>query len=232
MQVPILSWLVQQDDDRAVHSRYEHSRLLTNSVGVIASRAVLGVVLAGIMELGSAQAPSLADADSMHGKLQLVSDIGARPHDEQPGSVHTAFSDREVNAYLKFYGPTFLPHGLTDPQIAIGDVGRVAVRGVVDLDVVRTARQRDWLDPLSYMGGLLDFTANGVIVSSNGRGIAVFESATLAGVAVPKNIAKELVRYFTATPELPNGLDIDESFDLPARIQSIFFEPGRATVIQ
>ena len=203
-----------------------------NSREAMVHRFVLAAVLACAVAVASAQSPLQADADSLRAKLAFVGETENRPRDEDLRPVRTSFTDREVNAYLKVYGPTFLPHGLTDPQIVIGDPGRVTARGIVDLDAVRLSRQRDWLDPMNYMTGLLDFTATGVVTGSNGKGMALFESATLAGISVPKRIVQELVRYYTIGSEAPTGFDLDEPFELPANIQSIVFEPGRATIIQ
>jgi hypothetical protein len=182
--------------------------------------------------VASAQAPSQADAESMRAKLAFIEEAADRPPAESPQPVRTSFSDREVNAYLNVYGPSFLPDGVVDPQIEIGDAGRVFARGLVDLDAVRLSRQRDWLDPMAYLSGLLDFTATGVVTGSNGKAMASFESATLAGISVSTSIVRELVRFYTTTPERPNGFDLNEPVDLPANIKSVFFEPGRATVIQ
>ena len=195
-------------------------------------RFVLAAALAYAVVVVSAQTPLQADADSMRAKVALIVETGDRPRDEVLRPVHTSITERELNAYLKLYGPTFLPHGLNDPQLGIGDAGRVIARGIVDLDAVRLSRQRDWLDPMAYMTGLLEFTATGVVSSSNGKGMASFESATLADISVPKSVVQELVRYYTTTPERPNGLNLDEPVELPANIQSILLELGRATIIQ
>ena len=195
-------------------------------------RFVLAAVLASAVAVASAQAPSQADAESMRAKLAFIDETADRPRDENPRPVRTSFTDREVNAYLKVYGPTFLPHGLIEPQIDIGGPGRVTARGLVDLDAVRLSRQRDWLDPMAYLSGLLEFTATGVVTGSNGKAVTSFESATLAGISVSKSIVQELVRYYTTSPEWPNGFGLDEPVELPANIQSVLFEPGRATIIQ
>ena len=198
----------------------------------MAARFLLAATLASGLGLVFAQLPLHADAESMRTKLETITEIAERPRDQRPEAVRTLVLDREINEYLKYYGPTFLPRGVVDPQLNIGGSGRVAARGFVDVDAVRLSRQRDWLDPLSYMGGVLDFTATAVVFSSDGRGAIALETATLAGVPVPTSVVEELVRFFTVTPERPNGLDINEPIDLPAKIESIFLEPGRATVIQ
>jgi hypothetical protein len=193
---------------------------------------VAGAVLVCAGAVAFAQSPFQTDADSAHAKLTLIDEAGERPRDQDLQPVRTSIADRELNAYLKVYGPTFLPQGLADPQVVIGDHGRVRASGFVDLDAVRLSRQRDWLDPMAYLTGLLPFTATGIVTGSNGTGVASFESATLADVSVPKSVIQELVRYYTTTPDTPNGLAFDEPVELPAKIQSLLFESGRVTVIQ
>jgi hypothetical protein len=198
----------------------------------VVGRFVLAVLVATAVAAVSAQPSWQADADSMRAKVAFIIETGDRVRDEEPRPVRTSFTDLEVNAYLKVYGPTFLPRGVTDPQLDIGVPGRVIARGIVDLDAVRLSRQRDWLDPMGYMTGSLEFTAAAVVTGSNGIGVVSLESATLAGIQVPKSIVEELLRYYSTTPERPDGLRLDEPIDLPANIQSVFFEAGRATVVQ
>lgn len=195
-------------------------------------RIVLATVLAGAVVVASAQVPLQADADSMRAKLAFISETGDRATDESRRPAKTSFTEREVNAYLNVYGPTFLPDGLTGPGINFDESGRVAARGIVDLDAVRLSRQRDWLDPMAYMTGMVDFTATGVVTSANGKGVALLESATLAGISVPASVVWELVRYYTTVLEASTGFDLEEPFELPANIERVLFEPGRATVVQ
>jgi hypothetical protein len=194
--------------------------------------AVAVLTLTCTVTVAIAQTSLQTDADSMRAKLVIISETGDRPADEELQPVHTVLIDREINAYLKLDGPTFLPDGLTDPEFDIGEHGRVTARGIVDLDVVRLSRQRDWLDPMAYLTGLLEFSATSVVTASDGTGVARFESATLGDISVPKNVVRELLRYYTTTPETPNGFDLDAPIELPANIQSVLFESGRATVIQ
>ena len=152
---------------------------------------------------------------------------GPRPPAAPP--VRTTFTDREANAYFRHYGSTFLPTGVVSPQVALAEAGRVTARALVNLDAVRTSQPRGWLDPLRYVTGMLEVTAAGVVSGSNGTGVFHFESATLAGVSVSKALLQELVRYYTTTPEQPNGFDLDKPFDLPSGIRSV--ESGRGTAV-
>jgi hypothetical protein len=194
---------------------------------VVASTWFVAAVVAA-----TAQESLQADADSMRAKVAVIVAAGESVRGQAASALRTAFTDREVNAYFRVHGPTFLPHGVVSPQVTFGDHAHVTARANVDLDAVRRARPRDWLDPLAYVTGSLEVTAAGVVTGANGMGTFEFESATVAGLAVPKSVLQELVRYYTTTPEMPSGIDLDKPFALPANIRSVSFERGRATVIQ
>ncbi|MEZ5317102.1 MAG: hypothetical protein R2752_06840 [Vicinamibacterales bacterium] len=173
-----------------------------------------------------------ADADSMNAKLSFIVETGEVPRPADAPPVQTAFTDREVNAYFRFYGPLFLPKGVQSPVVAIGDRGRLTARAIVDLDAVRTSQERGWLDPLAWVSGKLEVAAAGAVLGANGTGVFQFESATVGGVSVSKGVLQELVRFYTTSPDLPHGFDLDKPFALPAGIRSVGSRRGTATVVQ
>jgi hypothetical protein len=82
------------------------------------------------------------------------------------------------------------------------------------------------------MRGSVEVVATGSIAAKNGSAIGHFESATIAGFAVPKSVAQELLRFYTRTPERPQGFPLDAPFELPAKIRSVTVDAGRVTVTQ
>ena len=66
----------------------------------------------------------------------------------------------------------------------------------------------------------------------SGEGLIRYESATVGGVAVPKTVAQELLRFYTTTPERPRGFTFDEPFALPAGVRAVAVARGAATVTQ
>jgi hypothetical protein len=195
-------------------------------------RRLLGVVAAVALLPAGAQETAHADADSMAVKIARIQETGARPRPQDAAPIRTTFTDREVNAYLELDGPMFLPPGIASPRVSLGDGGRVTARAIVDLDAVRLARPRGLLDPLAFVRGSLEVVATGSIRANDGTGIGHFESATVAGVPVPQRVAQELLRFYTRTPERPEGFGLDTPFELPAGIRSVTVEAGRATVVQ
>jgi len=71
-----------------------------------------------------------------------------------------------------------------------------------------------------------------VLETKSGRGRFDLQSATLAGVPVPKAILQELVSYYSRTADHPDGVRLDSPFELPAKIQQIEVGQGQAVVVQ
>jgi hypothetical protein len=165
-------------------------------------------------------------------KLEAIDARGKVPPGPRRAPVRTTLTDREVNAYFKVYGPAFLPGGVVDPQLAIEEGGRVRAKSLVDLDKVRAAKPRGWLDPLAYVGGSVEVTAAGTLKTADGRGQFALEAATLGGVTVPKSLIQELVSYYSRSPELPAGVNLDQPFELPSQIRTVETGRGAATIVQ
>ena len=49
---------------------------------------------------------------------------------------------------------------------------------------------------------------------------------------MPKAVLQELVGYYTRGAAHPDGVSLDEPFDLPAGIREITVQPGRAIIVQ
>jgi hypothetical protein len=169
------------------------------------------------------------DADAFDQKLQLIQQYAERPA-RTPRS--TTIAEREVNAYFRYHGKEQVPVGIVDPYIMILGEGRLGGRATVDLDAVRTQKTRGWLDPLAYLAGSLPVTATGRLLTNGGTGRFELEAAEIAGVSVPKGVLQELLSYYSRTPEHPRGIDMDESFELPAAIREIQVGKGQAVILQ
>ena len=195
--------------------------------------AGMGLLLLPVVAL-TAQGLTKQQADSMAVKVQAIYVRGELPPGAgtAPAPLRTSFSQQEANAYFHHYGPQFLPAGLVDPRVAIADASRVQARAVVDLDRVRTAKHRGWLDPLAYVTGSVEVTLAGRLFAANGVGVIRFESATVGGVDVSESVVQELISFYTVTPENPRGFRLGEPFDLPSNIRAVQMAAGAATVVQ
>jgi hypothetical protein len=181
---------------------------------------------------GAAAAPNVSQqqADAFQQKLtrivQQAESKSARPQE-------TILTEGEVNSYLRFRAGPQLPVGVTDPSIGILGAGRLNGRAVVDLDVIRQKKSSGgWFDPTSYLTGRLPVTASGTLHTRDGKGRFELATAEVSGVPIPKAFLQELVSFYTRTDDNPDGINIDDVFDLPADIRSIAVDKGRATVVQ
>jgi hypothetical protein len=54
----------------------------------------------------------------------------------------------------------------------------------------------------------------------------------VSGVPIPKSLLQDIVTYYTTNPQTPNGVNLDQSFALPAGITQISVETDKAIVVQ
>jgi len=145
----------------------------------------------------------------------------------------TAISEPEVNSYLAFNIKDKIPRGLADPHIRLLGNGQLAGRVLVDMDDFKRGRSSGgMLDPLSYISGQVPVTARGVLSTRDGKGQFQLIAAEMNGYPLPKPLVQELVRYFSRTANNPTGYNIDEPFNLPAKIHEITVNPAESVVVQ
>lgn len=168
----------------------------------------------------------------MEKKISAIAARGVAMGTGKRSPVRTSFTEREVNAYLKFNGREQLPNGVFDPQVNLAGDRRLSGRAVVDLDAVRKSKERSWLDPAAYLTGSVEVHATGLLNTAGGKGTLRLESATVSGVPIPKSLLQELVTYYSRSPDLPGGFDLDKPFLLPASIREVEIQRGAATIVQ
>ena len=117
-------------------------------------------------------------------------------------------------------------------RIVIDTGGKVQARAIVDLDAVRKSQPRGYLDPMNLLFGSVEVAAAGTLQAANGKGTFQLASATLGALPIPKTLLQELITYYTKSPEMPNGFDLDKPFDLPANIRQVEIQRGSLTVVQ
>jgi hypothetical protein len=192
------------------------------------------LALAALVYLGvsvHADVPaSRRDATALKQKIATITAQAERRSTEQR---RTTVTEGEVNSYLAFEAGDQVPTGVVEPYITIMGGGRVSGRAVVDLDAVRKQKNpTSLLDPMNYLIGRLPVTATGVLRTTNGVGRFELESAAVSRVPVPKLFLQEIVSYYSRTPQNPTGINLDDPFELPARIREIQVERGQAIIVQ
>lgn len=188
------------------------------------------LALAAPAPTGVAPAQSRQHADAMRAKLvQIVVRGESCPCRQRH---RTEITEPEVNGYLQHHATDDVPDGVVSPYITIVGAGRVAGRAIVDLDRVRTSRQRGWLDPAAYLTGKVPVTAIGILHTVDGNARFELQSATVGGFDVPKAVLQELLSYYSRTSDNPDGISLDDTFELPSNIREIQVGKGVAYVIQ
>lgn len=193
-------------------------------------KLAVALVVAGVLTSATVANPTREQAAAFQKKLEQI-----LLNSESPSTKarQTDVTEGEVNSYLRFDAGDKVPVGVTDPSIGIEGQGRLNGRAIVDLDVIRQKRSSGgWFDPMSYLTGRLPVTARGVLQTNEGRGKFTLAEAAISGVPIPKAFLQELVSYYSRSSDFPNGINIDDPFDLPAEIQKIDTQQGRATIIQ
>jgi hypothetical protein len=168
--------------------------------------------------------------DRLARKIEEIAKNGAA-NPVQPKK--TPILEVEINSYLAFTGKDKIPRGLSNPQITIGAGGLLSGRVLVDIDAFKRHRGSGGvLDPLSYITGQVPLTARGVFRSNAGKGHFQLISAEILGVPLPSQVVRELVAFFSRTPQSPDGFNMDGPFDLPAKIREIAVNRGEVVALQ
>jgi hypothetical protein len=164
---------------------------------------------------------------------QKVFAIASGPPVQKAGTRRTPISEGELNSWLAYDGQPLVPQGISEPKISMTGPGKVSGEAIVDLDVVAKKKSSGGvLDPWSYVGGRVPVSVTGTLHTQEGIGRFQVESAEISGVPVPKTLLQEVVAYYTRSDGHPNGINMDDSFELPAGISKIEVGQGQATVVQ
>jgi len=194
--------------------------------------AVAGTI--AVAALAAADVYTRADSTSMRQKIErIVQTERTVAQRKAPAGLTTPLSQREVNSYLRYDLAPQVPVGIADPVITILGEGRLLGEAVVDLDAVSRANPpKGFFDPMRLLTGRLPLRVQGVLATSSGTGRFSLESASLAGLPIPKSVLQTLLSHYSRSQEKPDGIGLDDPFALPAAIREIRVEPGRAIVVQ
>ena len=152
---------------------------------------------------------------------------------EKPGTKKTQVSETELNSWFAYSAKPLLPAGVTDPRITMVGNGKVAGQAVVDLDTIAKKKQSGGtFDVWNLVGGKVPVNVAGTLRTKDGIGTFLLESADVSGLPLPKSFLQEVVSYYSRTPAHPQGVKIDDPFELPASIRQIDVGSGQAVIVQ
>lgn len=197
---------------------------------------VAGIVAAVTTAVAAGAQSPIAQADIAQAKLEAVmaaaAPAGATTKAKAPTRRRTVFSQTEMNAYLKYRAQSWLPTGITEPMVQFVGANRIATLVTADLDGVRKKSSGGWFDPTAYLSGRLPVQVTGTLTTSDGTGRFALDTATVDGIPVPRVFIHELLAYYTRSAANPEGVRMEDPFELPSEIERIDVTTGQATVIQ
>lgn len=190
------------------------------------------IALAPLVVLVAAPNVSPQQADAFAKKLAIISAQSTLA--TRAATVRrTSVSEDEVNSWFAYRAQPLLPQGMSEPQLTIVGNGRVMGTATLDLDTIAKQRRSSGiLNPWNLVGGRVPVTVAGTLHTENGRGQFDVEETTVSGLPVPTSLLQELVAYYSRTPTAPQGIRLDDPFELPANIRQIEVGQGKAVVIQ
>src|SRR5688572_4360403 len=145
----------------------------------------------------------------------------------------TTLTESELNSWFAFRAQPLLPTGVTQPKVTIVGNGKLLGSATVDLEAIGKSRTTGGsLDVWSYLGGRLPLSVTGILHTKDGQGRFELQAADISGVQIPKTLLQELLSYYTRSAERPQGLRLDDPFELPSSIKQIEVGSGQAVVVQ
>ena len=191
--------------------------------------ATFGVILA-IATLDAA-AISKQQADLFSRKVAQIVVQGDGV--QKAGTKKTQVSETELNSWFAYSAKPLLPAGVSDPKVTLVGNGRLAGQAIVDLDAIAKKKQSGGtLDIWNLVGGKVPVNVTGTLRTKDGVGTFLLESADVSGLPLPKTFLQEVVSYYSKTPSHPQGVKIDDPFELPASIRQIDVGSGQAVIVQ
>lgn len=189
-------------------------------------------LMLGFATLQAGAAVSRQQSDAFARKLALITrhaDITPPPAKGQ----RTQITEGELNSWFAFRSQRLLPAGVAPPTVVIIGNGKLTGDVVLDLEAyAQKRRSGGTLDPWSLLGGRVPISITGVLHTKDGSGRFEMQSADLSGIPLPKSMVQELVSFYSRTPDKPQGIRLDDPFELPANIRHIEVGQGQAVVVQ
>ena len=194
------------------------------------ARTTVLTVLALAVALATLHAANLSrqEADAFQRKIDAITRQGTSAP-ARPGLRRTPVSETEVNSWFTYRSQPLLPRGVADPHITIVGNGKLMGTVLVDLSAVSSGSS---LNPFTYLGGRVPVNVSGVLRTQNGEGRFDLESSDIGGVPVPKPLIQQVLSYYSKTESHPQGIRLDDPFELPANIQKIEVGQAQAVVVQ
>ncbi|HEX5412506.1 MAG TPA: hypothetical protein VFZ27_11680 [Terriglobia bacterium] len=141
-------------------------------------------------------------------------------------------TDNEVNSFMKYDRPQFLPAGVNDLEFHFKPDG---IHGAanVNFDQLKPSQQSE--SPLtakllaSIFHGTQRLTALGVLESKDGTGTLTIKDVHIGSTALSDWLVNFLIKTYV---ESEYKVDLSKPFLLPDHVMRIQFAPGKATFVR
>jgi len=175
-------------------------------------------------------AVSEAAAGRMQQKLDAIVAHAAGPPKAKAQPLTTTLSEEELNSYFQYRMGVKIPRGVSQIRFQL-HAGRVTGDAMVDFDEVKASSNRP-IHPLldALLAGKRPVSGTGSFTSSNGSGVLHLEQVAIGNLSLSGALLDLLVRRFVL-PRYPKAA-IDRPFQLPAGIDRLVIEEGRAIIYQ
>lgn len=191
-------------------------------------------LLVGALTVAALHAATITrqQSDAFSRKLALITrhaEITPPPAKGQRTSV----TEDELNSWFTFRSQRYLPSGVAPPKMVIVGGGKISGDVVLDLEAyAQKRRSGSLLDPWNLIGGRVPVSLTGVLHTGDGKGRFELQGADIQGIPLPRTLLQELITYYSRTPDKPQGIRLDDPFELPANIRHIEVGTGQAVVVQ
>ena len=195
--------------------------------------AVFGLFASvGLAFAADAASVSKQQAESFARKIEQIEKQGSAPG-PRGAARRTSVTEAEVNSWFTYSAAPSLPTGVASPTVTIVGNRKVIGTATVDLDAIAKSRSKGGaFDIWNLIGGRVPVTVGGLLHAQEGRVKFDLQEAEVSGIPVPRRVVEELVDYYSRTPDHPQGIRLDQEFELPAGIRQIELSPGTAVVVQ
>ena len=169
-------------------------------------------------------------ADRMEQKMARITEHHQRRQSGARGTQVTLLDEDEVNAWFQQRLGVRTPRGLSEIRLDLHP-DRPSGTAMVDFEEVKASSKKA-VNPLldRLLTGKQQLAVSGRFTSSAGNGTFSLEQVSIGGLTFRGFLLDLLLRHFVL-PRYPQVV-LDRPFPLPAGIDQVVVEEGRARVIQ
>lgn len=172
------------------------------------------------------EASNPADADSLAQKIENMRERYLRG---DARAKDFRVSQQEVNAYLAHRLADQIPRGVKDLRVSFGP-DLLNAGCLVDLAAMRD-RLPDSSLALLFQGQVpVELSAR--VRAEGGLGKVDIQSCRLGGMEMPRAFLQQLLNMYAKSPSRPEGIRLEDSFELPYGIRSARLLAGEAVLRQ